>query len=82
MIDGWFHTCARTAKPTNLPRGSFSKKREQFTMRRGDLSAVRILLTNETKSGIQDRHDQPNVEYRKKGLKESVELRLILRGFS
>jgi hypothetical protein len=35
-------------------------------MRRGDLSAVRILLTNETKSGIQNTHDEPNVEYREK----------------
>jgi hypothetical protein len=59
-------TVAQTAKPTNLPRGSFSEKGEQFTMRRGDLSVVRILWTNETKCGIQDTHDQPNVEYQEK----------------
>ena len=52
-------------------------------MRRGDLSVVRILLTNETKYGIQDTRDQLNVEYREKtGRKEIVELGLILRGFS
>ena len=30
------------------------------------LSVVRILLTNEPKRGVQDTHDQPNVEYQEK----------------